>query len=66
MNTYTDAAEALAALNRKLIEQAVQPLTQDGDFDGAEMFRSLAAGVAGDTGRWLDIQNRYYRGQLEL
>lgn len=66
MNTYTDAVEALAALNRKLIEQAVKPLTQDGDFDGAEIFRSLAAGVAGDTGRWLDIQNRYYRGQLEL
>ena len=66
MNTYTDAVEALAALNRKLIEQAVKPLTQDGDFDGAEIFRSLAAGVAEDTGRWLDIQNRYYRGQLEL
>ncbi|HSN38927.1 MAG TPA: class I poly(R)-hydroxyalkanoic acid synthase [Burkholderiales bacterium] len=66
MNTYTDAVEALAAFNRKLIEQALKPLADDGDLDGAEIFRSLAAGAAQDTGRWLDIQNRYYRGQWEL
>ena len=31
-----------------------------------EMLQSLAAGVAHDTERWADIQNRYYQKQLEL
>lgn len=60
------AAEALAALNRKLIEQIASPLARDGGFEAAEMLRSLTAGLAQDTTRWLDIQNRYYRRQLEL
>ncbi|MEK6593480.1 MAG: class I poly(R)-hydroxyalkanoic acid synthase [Pseudomonadota bacterium] len=60
------AAEALAALNRKLIEQIAKPLSRDGGFDAAEILKSLTAGLAQDTTRWLDIQNRYYRRQLEL
>jgi polyhydroxyalkanoate synthase subunit PhaC len=60
------AAEALAALNRKLIEQIASPLARDGGFEAAEMLKSLTAGLAQDTTRWLDIQNRYYRRQLEL
>ncbi|MBX9811877.1 MAG: class I poly(R)-hydroxyalkanoic acid synthase [Burkholderiales bacterium] len=66
MTSHTDAVQALADLNRKLFEQAVRPLLHDGDLDGAGIFRSLAAGLAEDTGRWQDIQTRYYRGQLEL
>jgi polyhydroxyalkanoate synthase len=60
------AAEALAALNRKLIEQIARPLVRDGGFEAAEMLKSLTAGLAQDTTRWFDIQNRYYRRQLEL
>jgi polyhydroxyalkanoate synthase len=60
------AAEALSALNRKLIEQITRPLSGDGGFDSAEMFKSLSAGLAEDSTRWIDIQNRYYRKQLEL
>lgn len=66
MNTPNDAFEALAELNRKLTEQAVRPLLQAGGLDVAEVFKSLAAGVAHDTERWLEIQNDFYRGQLEL
>jgi len=66
MNPHADAIEALTALNRKLVEQAVKPLVQDGDLDSSEIFKSLAAGVAEDSGRWLDIQNRYYRAQFDL
>ena len=60
------AAEALAALNRKLIEQIARPLARDGGFEAAEMLKSLTAGLAQDTTRWFDIQNRHYRRQLEL
>src|SRR5690606_11086436 len=31
-----------------------------------EIVRSLSAGIAQDTQRWIDIQNRYYQQQLEL
>jgi hypothetical protein len=66
MNPHADAIEALTAINRKLIEDAVKPLVQDGSFDTSEIFKALVADVAEDRERWLEIQNRYYKGQLEL
>ena len=66
MNTPNDAFEALAEFNRKLAEQAVRPLLQASGLDVAEVFKSLVAGVAHDTGHWLEIQNDFYRAQLEL
>jgi len=66
MTTPDDAFEALAELNRRLAEQAVSPLLQAGGLDAGEVFKSLTAGAAHDTRRWLEIQNDYYRAQLEL
>ena len=70
MNPYSDKAEAvrgsLEALNRGLIEGISKPLGLDAGFDAEEIFRSLTAGLAQDTERWLEIQNRYYRKRLEL
>ncbi len=39
MNPHADAIEALTALNRKFIEQAVEPLVQDGSLDSSEIFK---------------------------
>jgi polyhydroxyalkanoate synthase len=59
--------EALAEFNRQLLENVVKPITRDGTVPAApEMLKSLAAGVAHDTQRWLEIQNRFYEKQLEL
>ncbi|HUR56716.1 MAG TPA: hypothetical protein VM029_03345, partial [Opitutaceae bacterium] len=68
MPSETDAAfEALATLNRKLLEAIAQPLSRDGSVVGtAELMQSLAASVAHDPGRWLELQNRYYGRQLDL
>jgi polyhydroxyalkanoate synthase len=66
MNKSDDTLEALAEFNRKLAEQAVKPLLQASGLDVAEVFKSLTAGVARDTERWAEIQNDFYRGQLEL
>ncbi len=60
------ARESIEALNRKLIEGVVGPLGLDSGFGMPEMVKSLTAGLAQDTGRWLEIQNRYYRRRLEL
>ena len=57
---------SIEALNRKLIEGVVRPLDLDSGFGMPEMVKSLTAGLAQDTGRWLEIQNRYYRRRLEL
>ena len=57
---------SIEALNRKLIEGVVGPLDLDSVFGMPEMVKSLTAGLAQDTGRWLEIQNRYYRKRLEL
>ena len=35
-------------------------------LDVAEILKSLTAGLAQDTDHWLNMQNRYYRRQLEL
>lgn len=68
-NLHSIAADALAEFNRKLMEQAVKPLGFDGgkqNSAAAEIFKSLVAGVARDTERWLEIQNSYYREHFEL
>ncbi len=70
MSTSPDGLDAsrglLEAFNRQLINSIARPLGLDARVDLAEILRSLAAGPAQDTERWLDIQNRYYRKQLEL
>ena len=59
--------EALTAFNRQLFESVVKPMTRDGVTpDAPEVLQSLAAGVAHDAQRFLEIQNRYYQKQLEL
>jgi hypothetical protein len=59
--------EALAAFNRSLLEQVMKPFSRDGRPPSSpEVMQSLAASIAQDSQRWLDIQNRYYRKQLEL
>jgi polyhydroxyalkanoate synthase len=59
--------EALAAFNRQLLDSVVKPMTRDGVTpDAPEVLQSLAAGVAHDAQRFLEIQNRYYQKQLEL
>ncbi len=68
MDTPTPSPmEALAALNARLLEQITKPLTRDGTPPATpEIMKSLAAGVAENTQRWLDIQTRYYQKHLEL
>lgn len=67
MDPTTSPMEALAALNRQLLEGIAKPLTEGGaPLRTPEMLQSLAAGVAHDTQRWSDIQSRYYQKHLEL
>ncbi|HZN25628.1 MAG TPA: class I poly(R)-hydroxyalkanoic acid synthase, partial [Burkholderiales bacterium] len=64
MNSPT---EALAAFNRRLLEQVMKPFSRDGTAPSSpEVVQSLAASIAKDSQHWLDIQNRYYQKQLEL
>ena len=63
----TDPTRAsIEALTRKLVDGIVKPLDLDASLDVAEMLKSLTAGLAQDTDHWLELQNRYYRRQLEL
>jgi polyhydroxyalkanoate synthase len=70
MNPATDglgaASEPLEAFNRQILNSLARPLDLDGRLDMAEILRAWMAGYAHDSGRWLDIQNRYYRKRLEL
>jgi polyhydroxyalkanoate synthase len=66
MNQHADAIDALATLNHRLVEAVLKPLSNGIGLDAAEFFKSLTAGIAQDTGRWLDIQTRYYQKRLEL
>jgi polyhydroxyalkanoate synthase len=66
MAQNTNAADVLSAVNRDLLEAIIKPLSHGGGLNASELFRSLTAGLAQDTERWLDIQNRYYKKQLEL
>jgi polyhydroxyalkanoate synthase len=59
--------QALAEFNRQLLENVMKPIARDGVVPGVpEMMQSLTAAFANDSERWLEIQNRYYRTQLEL
>ena len=60
------ARDSIEAVTRRLMDGIVRPLDLDASLDVAEMLKSLTAGLAQDTGHWLDLQNRYYRRQLEL
>jgi polyhydroxyalkanoate synthase len=60
------ARDPIDALNRKLMEDVARPLDLDSEFDFQAVLRSLTAGLAQDTDRWLEIQTRYYRKRLEL
>jgi polyhydroxyalkanoate synthase len=68
MNASTNpASQALAAFNQRLLEQVVKPLSRDGEpLSSSELVRALAAGIAIDPQKWLDVQSRYYQKQLEL
>lgn len=70
MNPYSDNSEAargsFEALNSRLMESIAKPLDLDASVDVAEIVRSLSAGLAQDSERWLEIQSRYYRKRLEL
>lgn len=62
-----DGMAALAAFNQNVLEQVLKPLTGDaGVPDVPEIVQSLSAGIAQDSQRWLELQNRYYQQQLEL
>ena len=64
MNDPSDNADAargsIEELNRKLMEGVVKPLDLNASAGLAEILKSLTAGLAQDTGHWLDVQNRYY------
>ena len=59
-------SDSIEALNRKLIEAVVRPLGLGAGLGTDELVRSLTAGLAQDTGRLAEIQNRFYRKRLEL
>jgi len=68
METRTNSSmEALAAFNQYLLAQVLKPLAREGAGSNGKAFvESLTAGLAQNSERWLDIQNRYYKKQLEL
>ena len=60
-------AEAYAELSRMLLGDAAAKLgAQQALPDPAEMMKLFSAGLSADNGRWLELNNRYYREQLEL
>ncbi len=60
------ASGLIEAFNRQLLASVARPLDLDASFDLTEILRSLTDGLAQDSGRWFEIQNRYYRQRLEL
>src|SRR6185436_851796 len=70
MNEPTDSTEAalaaIEALRNQLLTGVVKPLDFNSSFDAAEVVKSLTAALAQDTERWRELQDRYYRKQLEL
>jgi polyhydroxyalkanoate synthase subunit PhaC len=60
------ARDSFEALSRRLMDKIAAPLDLGETMNAAEMLKSLTAGLAHDTDRWLALQNRYYRRQLEL
>lgn len=65
--TPKSPAEAYAGLSRMLLGDTAEKLgAQQALPDPAEMMKLLTAGFAANSGRWLELNNRYYREQLEL
>ncbi|MBY0266720.1 MAG: class I poly(R)-hydroxyalkanoic acid synthase [Burkholderiales bacterium] len=59
--------EAYAALGRMLLGNAAAKLGSTGALpDPAAMMKLQAEAMAADSERWLELNNRYYRQQLEL
>jgi polyhydroxyalkanoate synthase len=60
-------AAAYAAWQRMLLGDTAAKLGAAGTLpDPAEMMKRCTEGMAADGGRWLELNNRYYRQQLEL
>ncbi len=70
MSRSSDSVDAargpIEAFNRQLLKSVARPLNLDAGFDITKILQALTAGLAQDSGRWLEIQNRYYRKRLEL
>jgi len=65
--TQKSAAESYAELSKMLLGDAAAKLgAQRALPDPAEMMKLFAAASATDNGRWLELNSRYYREQLEL
>jgi polyhydroxyalkanoate synthase len=63
----TDAARPdIGSLHRRLIEGVLQPLGLDSAVGTTELVNALAAGLAQDSGRLAELQDRHYRKRLEL
>jgi len=60
------ARERFETLNRELLAGVARPLNLNGALDPARILSALTAGAVEDSELWRDIQNRYYREQLEL
>ena len=66
-NRNTFPLDALTEFNRQLLEKVVRPLTAGGKAPATpEVLQALAASIAQDPQRWAELQNRFYRQQLEL
>src|SRR5262245_63824606 len=70
MNDSADRNADLKAgfdeLNRRLVAGIASPLQTNRLLGGAELVKSLTAGLVHDTERLIEIQSRYYRKHLEL
>src|SRR5689334_17566132 len=70
MNDPVARSEDLRArfeeLNRRLAAGVASPLQPGRWLGSAELLKSLTAGLVQDAERLMEIQNRYYRKQLEL
>lgn len=65
--TQKSPAETYAELSKMLLGDAAAKLgAQQALPDPAEMMKLFAAATATDNGRWLELNSRYYREQLEL
>src|SRR5262245_24204916 len=65
MTENRDAAAALLHFNQQLLSAALQPLWQGSGIDTSEILKSLTASVTQDAGQWRELQQRYYRDQLD-
>ncbi len=60
-------APLLGEAVQRLLEQVFKPLSRDGNAPTSpEVFESFAKALSQNTTSWVELQNRYYRKQLEL